>query len=82
MYRIIAIRGFGVPRGPVTVKRGSDGYREMDVMASESTKSVIILSLLAWMTKRRERGWTHLKLPFLHTFGIFEDHAVVRLKLR
>ena len=53
MYRIIAICGFGVARGPVTVKRSSDGYRKMDVMTSEPAKSVVILSLSAPITKKR-----------------------------
>jgi hypothetical protein len=80
MYRIIAICWFGVARCPVTVKRSSDGYRKMDVMTSESTKSVVILSSSAPMNKKE--SLTHFKLPLLHMFGIFEDHAIVRLKVR
>jgi hypothetical protein len=80
MYRIIAICGFGVARCPVAVKGSSDGYRKMDVMTSESTKSIVILSSLAPMTKKE--SLTHFKLPFLHMFGIFEDHAIVWLEVR
>jgi hypothetical protein len=80
MYGIIAICGFGVARGPVAVKRSSDGYRKMDVMTSESAKSVVILSSSALMDKKE--SLTHFKLPCLHMFGVFEDHAIVRLKVR
>jgi hypothetical protein len=30
----------------------------------------------------KKESLTHFKLPFLHMFGIFEDHAIVRLKVR